>query len=100
VTYVFQLDFGRHGDVLEKFMPNVRVDAIRWHRVIVASFKRCFQKRLRAWLNDVEDDSSWREAMVTEMRERGHAYTAEELALISEGTALLGAFASAEARRC
>jgi hypothetical protein len=98
VTYVFQLDFGSHGTTLEKFLPNVRVQAVRWHRVIVVSFRRCFQKQLQAWLNDVEDDGSWREAMVTEMREREHSYTAEEIVLIAEGSALLGTFAASQGK--
>jgi hypothetical protein len=52
----------------------------------------------RAWLNDVEDDFAWRNAMVKEVREGEHSYTAEEIAWIAKGVALLGTFATGKGK--
>jgi hypothetical protein len=93
-TYLFQINLGSQVNVLERFLPNVRIEAIRMHRALVASFKRHFASHLQAWLNDVEDDSAWRDAMVAEMRNSDHVYTEEETALIAIGMAQLDAFAS------
>jgi hypothetical protein len=54
--------------------------------------------QVQAWLNDVEDDATWREAMVQEIREGEHSYTAEETELISKGVAMLGTFATGKGK--
>ncbi len=46
--------------------------------------------RLQAWLNDAHDDCLWRAAMVEKIREDVQPYTAEEIAMIARGMALLG----------
>ncbi len=73
-------------------MP-LRIEAIRRHRGLVASFRRHFAGQVQAWLNDVEDDYSWRDAMVEEMRQGGRSYSEAETALIAKGAAQLDAFA-------
>jgi hypothetical protein len=92
LTYVFQLDFGSHTAALEGIFPNMHVEAIRRHRASVTSIRKFFQRHAQAWLNDVEDDCSWRDAMVEEMRQGGHTYSEAETALIANGMAqhLLG----------
>ncbi len=94
-TYIFQIDLGSHIHALERFLPNAKVEAIRRHRALVASFKRHFAGQVQAWLNDVEVDCSWRDAMVGEMRQGVHLYTDEQAASIAKGMSLLGVFASA-----
>jgi hypothetical protein len=95
---LFQINLGPHMHALERFLPNVRIEAIRRHRALVASFKQHFAGQVRAWLNDVEDDADWRNAMVEEMRKGGHLYTEEEAALIAHGAAQLDAFAKGEGK--
>ena len=55
-------------------------------------------ERTYAWLADVQDDGSWRDATVQEMREGEHSYSPEETALIARGTALLGTFATGKGK--
>jgi hypothetical protein len=83
---------------LERFLPNVRIEAIRRHRTIFASFRRHFASQVQAWLNDAEDDAAWRDAMVQEMHEGEQLYTEGEIAMIAKGTALLDTFATGEGR--
>ena len=59
--YLFQIDLGLHVNVLERFLPNVRIEAIRRHRALVASLRRHFAGQVQAWLNDVEDDTPLRD---------------------------------------
>ena len=91
-TYIFQINLGLYVNVLERFLPDMRIEATRRHRALVASFKRHFASQVQAWLNDVEDDYSWRDAMVEEMRQGGRSYSEAETALIANGMAELDAF--------
>jgi hypothetical protein len=92
-TYVFQLDFGSHSTALERVLPSMRVETVRRHRALVTSIKKYFERQVQAWLNDVEDDTAWRDAQVDEMRQGGHVYTEEEAALIAQGKGQLDAVA-------
>ena len=47
-TYLFQIRLGLHLHALERFLPNVRIEAIRRHRVLVASFGRHFVGQVQA----------------------------------------------------
>jgi hypothetical protein len=51
-------------------------------------------EKLQVWLDDAQDDGSWRDATAQEMREGEHSYSPEETALIARGMALLGTFAT------
>jgi hypothetical protein len=42
-----------------------------------------------AWLQDLKLDSAWRAAMVLKMRQCGHVFGEEEIALIRKGCAIL-----------
>jgi hypothetical protein len=95
---LFQINLGSHVHALERFLPNVRIEAIRRHRAIFASFRRHFTSQVQAWLNDAEDDAAWRDAMVQEMREGEHLYTEGEIAMIANGMALLDTFATGKGR--
>jgi hypothetical protein len=88
-TLLFQIDLGSHVNMLEKLLPNARVEAVRRHRALMASFQRHFAAKAQAWLNDVEDDRQWRDAMVETMRQGVHACSEEESALIAQGAAQL-----------
>ena len=99
LTYLFQLDLGAGVHALERVLPNARVEAIRRQRESVASIKKYFEKQIQAWLNDVEDDSAWRNEMVEEIRSCGvHACSEEQSALIAQGVDTLDAFAKAKGR--
>ena len=78
MTYLFQINLGSHVHALERVLPNVRIEAIRRHRAIFASFRQHFANQVQAWLNDVEDDAAWRDAMLQEMREGEQVYTEDE----------------------
>jgi hypothetical protein len=84
-TYLFHIDLGSHVHALELLLPNVRVEALRIQRLLLASFKRHFASQVQAWLSDVEDDAEWRDAMVEKMRQREHLYTDEQAASIAKG---------------
>ncbi len=62
------------------------------------STKRLLSERAKAWVNDTEDDSVWRHSLVAKMRQDGHVYSDDELALIAQGTAELDAFADGTGR--
>jgi hypothetical protein len=64
----------------------------------VLSISKYFQTQLQAWLNDVENDGAWRDAMVDQIRNICHVPTEEEATLIAEGTAQLDAFAKTKGR--
>ncbi len=97
-TYLFQVNLGLHVRVLERFLPNVRIEAIRRHRALVASFKWHFAGQVQAWLNDAEDDCAWRDALVDEIRQGGHSYSEAETALIAKGAAQLDAFGTSKGK--
>jgi hypothetical protein len=98
LKYIFQIDLGSHVSALERLLPNARVEAIRRHRQLVGSFQQYFANEVQAWFNDVEDDGTWREAMVDQIRHACHACTDEESTLIAQGTAQLDAFAKGKGR--
>jgi hypothetical protein len=64
----------------------------------VTSIKKYFEKQVQAWLNDVEHDTAWRDALVDEMRQAGHVYTEDEDALIVQGVEQLEAFADGKGK--
>ncbi len=97
-TCFFQINLGSLVNVLERVLPNARLEAIRMQRVLLASFWRHFAGQVQAWLNNVEDDAEWRDAMVDQMRQGEQLYSAEETALIAEGAAQLDAFAKGEGK--
>ncbi len=90
---VFQINLGPHVHALERLLPNVRIEAIRRHRALVASNRGHF---VQAWLNDVENDTPLRDTLVDQMRHGGHLYSEQEAALIAQRTAQLDAFARGE----
>jgi hypothetical protein len=98
LTYIFQLDFGSHSTALERVLPGIKVEAVRRHRASVASIKKYFGKQVQAWLNDVESDTTWRGALVDEMRHGAELYTGDEVALLAQGAAQLDAFADGKGR--
>ncbi len=97
-TMFFQIDLGSHLTVLEQFLPNARVEVVRRHRVIMASIRQHFEKQVQAWLIDVEDDSSSRNALIDQICHGNHVYSEDESALIAHGVELLDAFADCKGR--
>jgi hypothetical protein len=55
-------------------------------------------EKMQVWLSDTQDDGSWRDATVQEMRDGEHSYSPEETVLITRGMALLGTFATGKGK--